>query len=68
VGIFVDLGLIYPLMGSFIGSVLPKDPASLPTRSRQRLALALTYFAIAFSPLIAFGNAIGFEQPLAARP
>ncbi len=61
VAIFFDLGLLYPLIGYTLGSTLRTKSPGLHIAQRQTIAMALTYLAVALSPLIPFGNAIGFE-------
>lgn len=61
VGVFLDLGLLYPAIGYTLGRILRVTSPVLPCSQRQVIAVLLTYLAIALSPLIPFGNASGFE-------
>jgi hypothetical protein len=61
VALRLEVGLLYPLMGYAVGSILQKKAAHVSPPVRQRSAVVFAYLAIALSPLIPFGNAVGFE-------
>lgn len=56
-----DVGILYPVMGYLIGSTVRIRSAVLPVRRRQAVAFLLTYIAVALSPLIPYGRAVGFD-------
>jgi hypothetical protein len=61
VALFFDVGVLYPVIGCVLGSAVRIRSPRLNGRLRRLLAIALTYLAIALSPLIPFGRAVAFD-------
>jgi hypothetical protein len=61
VALAFDIGVLYPVIGYVVGSLVRSGSPGLQGRRRQALALVLTYFGIALSPLIPFLHAVGFD-------
>jgi len=59
VALFFDVGLLYPVIGYLIGSVIRKRSSRF--KGSQVLAVVLTYFAVALSPIIPYGREVGFD-------
>ena len=60
VALIFDVGMLYPVIGYWIGATV-RTSSGLEGRRRQALAILLTYFAIALSPLIPYGRSVGFD-------
>ena len=56
-----DVGVLYPAIGHLIGSLVHIKSPGLQERRRQTVAVLLTYLAVALSPSIPFGHAVGFD-------
>jgi hypothetical protein len=56
-----EVGLLYVVIGCYIGSVIRTRSPRLPVRSRQVLAMILTYLAVVLSPLVFFVHTVGFD-------
>jgi hypothetical protein len=61
VALFFDVGLLYPVIGYLIGSVIRKRSPGFNGSLGQVLAVVLTYVAVALSPLIPYGREVGFD-------
>lgn len=61
VALFLDIGILYVAAGATIGAAVSAASPTPPTPSHRALAVVLTYFAVALSPLIAISRESGFD-------